>query len=88
MKSIVDCEAMGIKNSISKKKSSIDVKSEKASEKLALFLKRFVVSKSCGVNTYHNYHQTFVMGEYTTDQDLIDELIEKNADIAIYERIK
>ena len=60
---------------------------EDSNKRLVLFTKRYVRSRPY-IGTSMNLTKIHAAGTYSTDQELIDELIATGADVEIYGRIK
>lgn len=71
-----------IKEVEEKKEAQPEVKKQR----LALFYKRFVLSRPVA-NIAKSFNKVYEAKSYITDDVIIDELIEKNAPIGIFERV-
>mgnify|MGYP003466746670 FL=1 len=63
-----------------------EAKPEAKKQRLALFYKRFVLSRPVA-NIAKSFNKVYEAKSYITDDVIIDELIEKNAPIGISERV-
>lgn len=67
-------------------KEKKEAQPEVKKQRLALFYKRFVLSRPIE-NIAKSYNKIFDAKTFVTDDAIIDELIEKNAPIGIFERV-
>ena len=56
-------------------------------KRLVLFTKRVVLTVPYG-NTGHSSYRVFAAGQYTLDEETIEELLKRNEKIEIYERVE
>lgn len=56
-------------------------------ERIVIFYRNSLLSKSYGVGVALNHHETFSAGQIIRDEEKIKEILENNLPVEIYERV-